>query len=154
MLKLFNKEHVAISALTNLKDYKIEYLLSGEDSLEFSLSIADENIHLVKEEGYVRTKYNEYVIKAIDPTDNFKRYSCVVNIEDIKGKSIANFDTSNNITDTIRLAIAGTGWILADNNISKRRTVRLKNTNALEVLREVRKIFRVDFRYDSINKII
>ncbi len=154
MLKLFNKEHVAISALTNLKDYKIEYLLSGEDSLEFSLSIADENIHLVKEEGYVRTKYNEYVIKAIDPTDNFKRYSCVVNIEDIKGKSIANFDTSNNITDTIRLAIAGTGWILADNNISKRRTVRLKNTNALEVLREVRKIFRVDFRYDAINKII
>lgn len=155
MLKLFNKEHVAISALTNLKDYKIEYLLSGEDSLEFSLSIADENIHLVKEEGYVRTKYNEYVIKAIDPTDNFKIYSCVVNIEDIKGKSIANFDTSNNnITDTIRLAIAGTGWILADNNISKRRTVRLTNTNALEVLREVRKVFRVDFRYDAINKII
>ena len=155
MLKLFNKEHVAISALTNLKDYKIEYLLSGEDSLEFSLSIADENIHLVKEEGYVRTRYNEYVIKAIDPTQELKRYSCIVNIEDIKGKSIANFDTSNNnITDTIRLAIAGTGWILADNNITKRRTVRLTNTNALEVLREVRKVFRVDFRYDAINKII
>ena len=40
MLKLFNKEHVAISALTNLKDYKIEYLLSGEDCLEFSFSIS------------------------------------------------------------------------------------------------------------------
>ncbi len=155
MLKLYNKEHIAVSALTNLKDYKIEYLLTGEDSLEFSLSIADENIHLVEEEGYVRNKFNEYVIKAIDPSQNFKRYSCVVNVESIKGKSIANFDTSNNnITDTIRLAIAGTGWILADNNITKRRTVRLKNTNALEVLREIRKVFRVDFRFDAINKVI
>lgn len=155
MLKLFNKEHVAIGALTNLKDYKIEYLLSGEDLVEFSLSITDENIHLAEEEGYVQNKFNEYVIKAIDPSKSYKRFSCMVNVESIKGKSIANFDTSNNtITDTIRLAIAGTGWILSDNNITKRRTVRLKNTNALEVLREVRKVFRVDFRFDAINKII
>lgn len=155
MLKLFNKEHVAIGALTKLKDYKIEYLLSGEDSIEFSLSISDENIHLVEEEGYIQNKLNEYVIKAIDPSQEIKRFSCSINIESIVGKSIQNFDTSNNnINDTIRLVIAGTGWILADNNITKRRTVRLKNTNALEVLREVRKVFRVDFRFDSINKII
>lgn len=155
MLKLYNKEHVAVASLTDLKDYKIEYLLSGEDSLGYSLSICDENINLVEEEGYVRTEFNEYVIKAIDPSQNFKRFNCIVNIEDIKAKSIKNFDTSNNnITDTIRLAIAGTGWILADNNINKRRTVRLKNTDALEVLREVRKVFRVDYRFDAINKII
>ena len=153
MLKLYNKEHVAISALTNLKDYKIEYILSGEDLLEFSLSICDENIHLVEEEGYVRNKNNEYVIKAIDPTDNFKRFTCNVNIEGIVGKAIANFDTSNNkLDETIRLAIAGTGWILVDSGITKRRTVRLTNTNALEVLREIRKVFSVDFRYDAINK--
>lgn len=155
MLKLYNKEHEAIGVLTNLKDYKIEYVLSGEDLLEFSLSISDENIYLVEEEGYIRTKDNEYVIKAIDPGANFKRFTCNVNVEDLIGKAIASFDTSNNnINDTIRLAIAGTGWILADNNIIKRRTVRLTNTNALEVLREVRKVFRVDIRYDAINKII
>ncbi|WP_148550651.1 phage tail spike protein [Paraclostridium bifermentans] len=155
MLKLYNKEHVAVAALTNLKDHKIEYVLSGEDLKEFSLSIVDENISLVEEECYVRDKANEYVIKAMDPSQSYKRFNCVVNVESIKGKAIANFNTSNNsITDTIRLAIAGTGWILADNNITKRRTVRLKNTNALEVLREVRKVFRVDFRFDAINKII
>lgn len=155
MLKLYNKEHVAVAALTNLKDYKIEYVLSGEDLLEFSLSICDKSISLVEEEGYVRTKFNEYVIKAMDPSQSYKRFTAIVNIESIKGKSIKNFDTSNNsITDTIRLAIAGTGWILADTNITKRRTVRLKNTNALEVLKEVRKVFRVDFRFDAINKII
>ena len=153
MLKLYNKEHEAIGVLTNLKDYKVEYVLSGEDLVEFSLSISDENIHLVEEEGYVRNKSNEYVIKAIDPSDNFKRFTCNVNVEGLVGKAIASFDTSNNnINDTIRLAIAGTGWILADNNINKRRTVRLTNTNALEVLREVRKVFSVDFRYDAINK--
>ncbi len=155
MLKLYNKEHEAIGVLTNLKDYRVEYVLSGEDLVEFSLSISDENIYLVEEEGYVRNKNNEYVIKAIDPSDNFKRFTCNVNVEDLIGKAIASFDTSNNnINDTIRLAIAGTGWILADNNITKRRTVRLTNTNALDVLREVRKVFRVDFRYDAINKII
>lgn len=155
MLKLYNKEHVAIGTLTNLKDSKIEYVLSGEDSLEFSISIVDEDIHLVEEEGYVRNKFNEYVIKAIDPGAENKTFTCNVNLESLVGKSIANFNTNNNnITDTIRLAIAGTGWILADNNITKRRTIRLINTNALEVLREVRKVFRIDFRYDSINKII
>lgn len=155
MLKLYNKEHVAVAALTNLKDHKNEYVLSGEDLKEFSLSIADENISLVEEEGYVRDKNNEYVIKAMDPSQSYKRFNCIVNVESIKGKSIEKFDTSNNsVTDTIRLAIAGTGWILADNNISKRRTVRLENTDALEVLREVRKVFRIDYRFDAINKII
>ena len=155
MLKLYNKEHVAVAALTDLKDHKIEYVLSGEDLKEFSLSIVDENISLVEEECYVRDKANEYVIKAMDPSQNYKRFNCIVNVESIKGKAIENFNTSNNsIPDTIRLAIAGTGWILADTNITKRRTVRLKNTNALEVLREVRKVFRVDFRFDAINKII
>ena len=52
MLKLYNKEHVAIDTLTDTKDLKIEYVLSGEDLLEFSLSISDEKINLLDEEGY------------------------------------------------------------------------------------------------------
>lgn len=153
MLKLYNKEHEAISAILNVKDYKIEYLLSGEDSLEFSLSISDENINLLQEECYIRNELNEYVVKEIDPSNDFKRFNCILNLEDIKAKSIFNFETeNNNIDDTIRLAIAGTGWVLVDSNITKRRTVRLKNTNALEVLREIRKVFKIDYRFDSINK--
>ena len=50
MLKLYNKEHVAIDTLTDTKDLKIEYVLSGEDLLEFSLSISDEKINLLEEE--------------------------------------------------------------------------------------------------------
>lgn len=153
MLKLYNKEHEAISAILNIKDYKIEYLLSGEDLLEFSLSISDENINLLQEECYIRNELNEYVIKEVDPSNDFKRFNCILNLEDIKAKSIFNFETeNNNIDDTIRLAIAGTGWVLVDSNITKRRTVRLKNTNALEVLREIRKVFKIDYRFDSINK--
>ncbi|WP_284694017.1 hypothetical protein LZ906_007940 [Paraclostridium ghonii] len=34
--------------LTDLKDRKIEHVLSREDLLEFSLSIADENINLLE----------------------------------------------------------------------------------------------------------
>ena len=129
MLKLYNKEHEAISAILNIKDYKIEYLLSGEDLLEFSLSISDENINLLQEECYIRNELNEYVVKEIDPSNDFKRFNCILNLEDIKAKSIFNFETeNNNIDDTIRLAIAGTGWVLVDSNITKRRTVRLKNT--------------------------
>lgn len=155
MLKLYNKEHVAVAPLTNLKDYKIEYLLSGEDLLEFSLSRYDENIPIIEEECYIRTKDNEYVVKAIEPSDNFKRFTCNINIESLVGKVIKSFYTNNNnLTDTIRLAIAGTGWILEENNITKARTIKLKNTNALEVLREVRKVFRIDYRFDAINKII
>ena len=55
MLKLYNKEHVAIDTLTDTKDLKIEYVLSGEDLLEFSLSISDEKRSLKP----IKQKWNE-----------------------------------------------------------------------------------------------
>lgn len=155
MIKLFNKEHKAISVLTDIKDYSIEYQLSGENLTGFSLLMSDKNIKDVETEGYIQDKENEYVIKSIDPGGDYTTIKSIVNLETIKGKSIPVFELTNtNVGDTIQTAIAGTGWILNDHTLTKRRTIRLKNTNALEVLREIAKVFRVEYKFDAINKTI
>ena len=69
--------------------------------------------------------------------DSFK---AVINVEDLVGKSIKSIDMKNtNIGDILRTAISGTGWVVTVHNVTKRRTVSLSNTNALEVIREARK---------------
>ncbi|WGX77420.1 phage tail spike protein (plasmid) [Paraclostridium bifermentans] len=101
----------------------------------------------------MKNKENEFVIKSIDPNNEYTNIKAIINLEDIKGKSIQNIDfTNTKVDDIVRVAIASTGWILKDSGITKRRTLRLTNTNALDVLREIRKVFRVDIRYDTINR--
>jgi len=153
MLKLYDRNHTALNILTNLKDYKIEHMLSGEDILEFSLPVSDGNIKLIEEEGYIRNQTNEYVIKGVDPSQGFKRYTCNINIESLSGKIIKDYYvTAQTLDEALRLALTGTGWVLVDTGILLRRTMKLSNTTTLGVLREARDLYGVDYRFDAINK--
>ena len=149
----FKKRKVA-----NIEDAinpQITYLLSGENSLEFSLSISSQNLSYLKEEYYIQVKDNEYVIKSVEGNTDTKHFKAVINVEDLVGKSIKNIDMKNtNIGDILRTAISGTGWTVTVHNVTKRRTVSLTNTNALEVIREARKKFSVDYILNAKNKTI
>ena len=149
----FNKRKVA-----NIEDAinpQITYLLNGENSLEFSLSISSQSLAHLKEEYYIQVKNNEYVIKSVEGNTDTKHFKAVINVEDLVGKSIKSIDMKNtNIGDILRTAISGTGWVVTVHNVTKRRTVSLSNTNALEVIREARKKFNVDYILNAKNKTI
>ena len=153
MLILYDINHNKIAPLIKHRDLRIERDLSGQQVLFFSYP--HKNADDIKEECYVRTKAQEFVVKEISDRGDWSQVVGKVNLEDIKGKSVENFETINaTITNAINLALVGTGWTLAYTDITKLRTVRKANCGAFDVLEEIRKIYRAEFKFDAISKTI
>ncbi|MBU5293130.1 phage tail protein [Anaerosalibacter bizertensis] len=153
MLKLYNVNKEKIEGLTKYKDLVRERdLKKGEDTLSFSYPKSlSRNI---KEECYIETKFNLYVIKEIDNSNkDWINVVAKVNTEDLKSRTFPHFEMVNSyLKDTLNLTLAGTGWTIGYNDIVKRRTVRVSNKTPLEVIDEIRKVYRAEIFFDAINK--
>lgn len=154
MLQLYDKNHVKIQGLTKYKDYNIESTLSsGDKVLSFVYPTLDSDN--IQEEGYIRTKTAEFVIKSIEGTADWKTIKASLNVEDLEGKPWDRFDsTEQTITDCLNLALAGTGWIIGICNISKKRTVRKTGCSSWDIVQEAIKTYRVEVDFDTLNKVI
>lgn len=154
MLKLKDKNKKIITGLTNYKDLCIESTLStGDKKLSFSLHKKDKFYNLIEEECYIETKTQEYVIKARDVGVNYTRFDCVLNLEELEANVFDRFESvEQRITASLNLAIVGTGWTVKDNTLKKKRTVRCTNKNALEIVQEIKKTYRVDIVFNTLKK--
>ncbi|QNO14917.1 phage tail protein [Alkalicella caledoniensis] len=152
MLILYDKNHNKGSPLKLAKEPKVERELSGMETLSFYYP--ETKSLNIKEECYIRTKNQEYVIKETNNlTPQWLYVNAQINLEDIRGKPIENYEVVNStITDAINLALTGTGWTLEFTNISRRRTVRRSNCNGYDVLENIRKTFRAELVYDAVNR--
>lgn len=127
--------------------------MDGEEVLSFSYPQSDSKYESIKEECYVRTKDNEYIIKELNVDDDRTEFICKINVENIKGNPFSHFETvEQTCTDAVNLALAGTGWTIGSCDVTKKRTVRKANCSSYDVLQEIRNIYRCDFKFDSINK--
>ncbi|WP_346878755.1 MULTISPECIES: phage tail spike protein [unclassified Clostridium] len=152
MLQLYDLNKVKISNLTLYKDLKIQSVLSnGDKTLSFSYPsrFSDE----IKEEGYIRTKTHEFVIKEISTNGDWKSIKAVLNVEALEGKSWEHFDTSNQtIAECLTLALAGTGWIIGYCNETKKRTIRKINCSTWDIIQDIKKTYFVEMEFDTLNK--
>ncbi|SHH56014.1 phage tail protein [Clostridium intestinale] len=153
MLILYDLNKTKIAGLKNYKDLRIERDLSGDEVLFFSYPQIDSKHDFIKEETYVRTKKNEYVIKEVNIKDDWTEFVGKVNVEDLKGKVLDKFEVlEQQCADTVNLALIGTGWSIGSCDLSKKRTVRKSNCSIYDVLLEIKKIYLCDFKFDAINK--
>lgn len=154
MLKLKDKNKKLIAGLINYKDLCIESTLStGDKKLSFSLHKEDKFYNLIEEECYIETKTQEYVIKARDVGVDYTRFDCVLNLETLEANVFDRFESvEQTITNAFNLAIVGTGWTVKDNTLKKKRTVRCTNKNALEIVQEIKKTYRVDIVFNTLSK--
>lgn len=152
MLQLHNKNKEKIKGLRDYKDYCIESVLStGDRTLSFSYpaKLSDG----IEEEGYIITKTNEFVIKEIQDTGDYKSIKAVLNVEDLEGKVWDRFvSTEQTIADCLALALAGTGWLVGTCNITKKRTIVKTCSNTWEIIQEAQKTYRVELEFDTLNK--
>ncbi|WP_367657576.1 phage tail spike protein [Clostridium saudiense] len=126
-------------------------LSTGDKTLSFlyPLNLSKE----IKEEGYIRNKTDEFVIKEVSTQGNWKSIKAKLNVEDLEGKVFESFDTTNEtITDCINLALAGTGWIVGSCDVTRRRTVRKTNSSSWDIIQEARKVYRCELEFDTLNK--
>jgi phage minor structural protein len=152
LLQLYNKNKEKINGLRNYKDYCIESVLStGDRTLSFSYPA--KLSHGIEEEGYIITKTNEFVIKEIQDSGDYKSIKAVLNVEDLEGKVWDRFvSTEETIADCLALALAGTSWLVGTCNITKKRTIVKTCSNTWEIIQEAQKTYRVELEFDTLNK--
>lgn len=156
MIQLFNKDKIKVAGLTDYTNLSIEKTLeSGDKLLSFSYPKASKFNSYIEEECYIKTKEDEFVIKEKTVQKDYTEFKCVLNLEDLEGKPFENFDSKEQTIDkALALALAGTGWIVGNCSLLKKRTVRISNCSSLEVIREIKKVYRCDLVFNTLTKTI
>ncbi|MBO3333483.1 phage tail spike protein [Clostridium perfringens] len=154
MLKLKDKNKKLVAGLINYKDLCIESILAtGDKKLSFSLHKENKFYNFIEEECYIETKEAEFVIKARDVGVDYTKFDCVLNLEELEANIFDRFESvEQTITASLNLAIVGTGWTVKDNTLKKKRTVRCTNKNALEIVQEIKKTYRVDIVFNTLKR--
>lgn len=152
ILQLYGLNKEKLNGLKQYKDYCIESNLSTGDkvlSFLYPLNLAKD----IVEEGYIRNKTDEFVIKEVSTQGQWKSIKAKLNVENLEGKVFESFETVNeNITDCINLALAGTGWIVGTCDVTKRRTVRKTNASSWEIIQEAKKVYRCELEFNTLKK--
>lgn len=154
MLQLYDKNKNKLKGLTKYKDYCIESVLkTGDKTLSFLYP--SKFIDGIVEEGYIRNKTDEFVIKEMVDRGDWTSIKAQMNVEDLEGKALEHFNTTEQtIENCLNLACAGTGWTVQVNNVSKKRTVKKTNCSSWEIIQEAKKIYRVEIEFDTLNKVV
>ncbi|WP_180270974.1 phage tail protein, partial [Clostridium tertium] len=154
MLQLYDKNKNKIKGLTKYKDYCIESVLkTGDKTLSFLYP--SKFIDGIVEEGYIRNKTDEFVIKEMADRGDWTSIKAQMNVEDLEGKAWEHFNTTEQtIENCLNLACAGTGWTVQVNNVSKKRTLKKTNCSSWDFIQEAKKIYRVEIEFDTLNKVV
>ena len=154
MLQLHDKNKRKIAGLINYENLCIESVLStGYKTLSFSYPKNSKHYDEIVEEGFIRTKENEFVIKSRDICGDYTKIECILNLDELEGNIFDRFESvEQTITSALNLAIVGTGWTVKDNTLKKKRTVRCVNKSSLEIVQEIKRTYRVDIVFNTLEK--
>lgn len=159
MLKLYDKTNTFIRPLFEYRDLCVETTLeTGQKALSFEVPLKPENIATIHEEGYIKTKDYEYVIKEINMENNefFKIY-CIANIESIRANALFAYDAFElNIQGLIAKALENTGWTAEFPQMMASRvsTYRVQYTDSFAMLKTLKQDYDLEYFYDTLRKVL
>lgn len=154
MLKILDKNKVPLKGLRVYQDYCIESVLDLDDkTLSFTAPLRNVRGFLTLE-GYIETKDDRFVVKEITKrTDGKATVTAKLDMEALEGKAFRSFKTTEQtIEAALRLAFSGTGWMVAESTITKKRTISMTNVSAMEILKQAIKTYRAEIKVDSKNQ--
>lgn len=151
MLRYKDKNGVE-SPLVKYENLYVEEVLDyGDKTLGFSIpkNLAGK----IELENFIKTKTDEFVIKQMNTNDN-GAYDIVakINIDELEGAAFQSFETvEQTALDAANLALAGTCWT-CECTVKKKRTVRMTNSSAWDILKKIADTFILEMVIDSLNK--
>lgn len=155
---LYNDEHVKICTMSAYKGRCITSTLkTGDKEMTFMFRKDYRYAKQIKEEAYVRTKTDEFVIKKVEPAEGWYTCTAQMNVEELEGKQFPTGFTSTEQTalSCVTAAIEGTGWKVIRCEVTKRRTIKQEgNCSAWEIIQSVITTYRCEVSFDSIEKTI
>ena len=157
-MQIFNDKKERVGILKDFKDRKIVKTLdSGDKELTFKYPSNGKQVDLLKEEYYIRTKEDEYVIRKRKTGTQFNEYTAQLNVEELEGAVFPyGFESKEQtIRSCLEFAFEGTGWKVGTCQITKKRTINKgEETNAWEVLQDCLSTYRVECKINSLVKTI
>lgn len=157
-MQIFNDKKKRIGTLSGFKDREIATTLdSGDKELSFSYPAAGALVDLLKEEYYIRTKTDEFVIKAVEKGEQFNKYTAVLNVEELEGTPFPYGFESNEqtIKACLEFAFEGTGWHVGTCTVKKKRTIdEQESVTAWDVLQKCLTTYRCECIIHSLTKTI
>lgn len=157
-MQIFNDKKQRVGILKDFKDRKIvKTLNSGDRELSFKYPSDGEKVDQLKEEYYIRTKDDEYVIRKKKTGVQFNEYTAQLNVEELEGAVFPyGFESKEQtIRACLEFAFEGTGWKVGACQITKKRTINKdEETNAWDVLQDCLSTYRVECKIRSLEKTI
>ena len=157
-MQIFNDKKQRVGILKGFKDRKIVKTLdSGDRELSFKYPSDGELVDRLKEEYYIRTKDDEYVIRKKKTGAQFNEYTAQLNVEELEGAVFPyGFESKEQtIRACLEFAFEGTGWKVGVCQITKKRTINKdEETNAWKVLQDCLSTYRTECKINSLTKTI
>ena len=157
-MQIFNDKKERVGILKGFKDRKIVKTLdSGDKELTFKYPSDGKQVDLLKEEYYIRTKEDEYVIRKRKTGTQFNEYTAQLNVEELEGAVFPyGFESKEQtIRACLEFAFEGTDWKVGVCQIAKKRTINKdEETNAWKVLQDCLSTYRAECKINSLTKTI
>lgn len=157
-MQIFDDEKKRIGTLSGFRDRAITTTLdSGDKELTFNYPAAGALVDLLKEEYYIRTKTDEFVLKAVEKGEQFNKYTAVLNVEELEGKTFPyGFESDEQtIRECLESVFEGTGWHVGICTVEKKRTIdEQESVTAWDVLQKCLSTYRCECIIYSLTKTI
>lgn len=155
-MQIYDDKKQRIGTLTGFKDRAITKTLdTGDKELVFEYPSNGAMVHQLKEEYYIRTKEDEFVLKAVETGEQYNKYTATLNVEELEGQPFPYGFASEEqtIRACLEFAFDGTGWTVGTCTVTKKRTIDIEEAaTAWDVLQSCLSIYRCECEIDTLNK--
>ena len=155
-MQIYDDSKKRIGTLTGFRNRAIATTLdSGDKELSFEYPAHGGMVDLLKEEYYIRTKTDEFVLKAVEKSADYNKYTAQLNVEEFEGQSFPYgfMSQEQTIRACLEFAFDGIGWTVGTCTITKKRTIDIEESaTAWDVLQQCLKTYRCECKIDSLNK--
>lgn len=155
-MQIYDDKKKRIGTLTGFRGRAITKTLdSGDRELSFEYPANGAMADLLKEEYYIRTKDDEFVLKEVEAGERYNKYTATLNVEELEGQSFPYGFASQEqtIKACLTFAFEGTGWTVGTCTVTKRRTIDIEEaTTAWSVLQSCLSTYRCECEIDTLQK--
>ena len=139
-----------------ISDLKIESDLDNADkNMSFSYLA---RTHDIKNEYYIRTQTDEYVVKTVNQKDDgMQEITAVLNVEELEGTPVPTFYAKDQSLETAaELILEGTGWTaeIQESLSAKVRTLNMSGTDVYQVLKNLAVAYFCEVWFDTLKKVV
>lgn len=157
-MQIYDDQKQRIGILSGFRERQITRTLdSGDVELSFEYPASGKLAGSLKEENYIRTKTDEFVIKAVESGEEWNKYTAVLNVEELEGTQFPyGFESKEqSIRACLTFAFEGTGWSVRTCTVTKKRTIDENDkVSAWDILQKCLSTYRCECVIDSLGKAI